>query len=152
LERVAASAPTGTLRIRLHPRERDIVDELGLGPATVAALSDARSLADDLADVDGLVAPFSTVLLEGAAAGRRVVSVVPEPACVPVRSLSPAMADPALRVLTADEVTDHAALCGMLERDGGVTDWGRRFAQLDPEAPTRCATALLERARMSRTS
>jgi len=142
LEHVVATA-ADSVTVRLHPREREEIDALPLGPATRAVVTPPGPLADDLAGADVVVAPFSTVLLEAAAAGRTVVSVVPERACVGVRTMSPAMADARLRVLVVDEVASVAALVELAEPLNSA-GWGEDFCVVDRAAPARCAQALLD--------
>jgi hypothetical protein len=145
LERMATTAPAGRLAVRLHPRERELFgrQEIDLGPATQAALSNGDTLAVDLANHDAVVAPFSTVLIEAAAAARPVVSVVPEPACRSVRIGSPAMADPRLRVLVTDEVADFGALDQAVGR-ADVNGWGQDFCVVAADAAERCAAAITD--------
>ena len=142
LDRIVCSAPAGAVRVRLHPRERDIHEELELSPAVLDAATSQSSLADDLADSDAVVAPFSTVLIEAAATGRGVVSVVPERACVAVRDTSPAMADPALSVRVVDELPDLASVTDALVADGAINESGARYARIAPDTAARCATAI----------
>jgi hypothetical protein len=142
LDSVVADAPPGRVAVRLHPREQDIAAELGLGPAVLAACTHGSTLAEDLAGVAAVVAPFSTVLLEAAAAGRRVVSVVPEAGCLPVREASPSMADERLTVLLADDVPTFAALQGALAAAPDPMPWGRDYAEVGPDNAARCAAAV----------
>jgi hypothetical protein len=144
VDRIVRSAPPGSVRVRLHPRERDIRDRLALGDAVIAAATHRTSLAEDLAETDSVVAPFSTVLIEAAAAGRRVLSVIPEAGCASVRDRSPALVDRELAVCRVDDVPDHRALVAALAVHGDVTEWGARYARVAPDTASRCATALTD--------
>ena len=149
VDRILASSPPGAVRVRLHPRERDICNELSLSDAVRAALTVGNTLADDLAQSDAVVAPFSTVLIEAAAAGRKVLSVVPEHACLDVRTSSPAMADPDLQVRLVSEVDDFAAVVAELASHNTDAEWGSRYATVASDTADRCATAVMELVRAS---
>jgi hypothetical protein len=142
LDEMVRTSEPGEVAVRLHPRERDIEAGLGLSDAVRSRATVGTSLLDDLRDVDAVVAPFSTVLMEAAAAGRKVVSVVPERACLAVRASSPAMADPELTVRTVDEVRDFASLRETIERHGVAETWGARYATVAGDTPARCAVAI----------
>jgi hypothetical protein len=146
LERIASSAPVGRLAVRLHPRERDLFDQLDLGPATRAALSDRGPLAADIAASDAVIAPFSTVLIEAAAAARPVISVVPETACRAVRAGSPAMRDPRLQVHVTHDLADFGALDDAVDR-ADVDGWGQDFCLVAVDSAQRCAAAITDLAR-----
>jgi hypothetical protein len=143
LERMATSAPPDRLSVRLHPRERDLFDQLDLGPATRAVLSDRGPLAADIAASDAVVAPFSTVLIEAAAAARPVISVVPEARCRAVRTGSPAMVDPRLQVHVTRDVADFGALDKAVGR-ADVDGWGQDYCVVAADAAQRCAAAITD--------
>jgi hypothetical protein len=75
LETLAATAPEGGLKVRLHPQERDRLDELPVGAATRAVLTHGTTFHHDLAWSGAVVAWSSTTMIEAAGAGRPVVSV-----------------------------------------------------------------------------
>jgi len=143
LEQVVQSAPEGAVTVRFHPRERDIIGELGLGSALrEAARAPRSSLAADLASHDAVVAPFSTVLLEAAGAGRRVLSVVPEPACKRTRFGCPAFVDPRLSVRLTSELPTFGLLRGAVDEVVDLSDWGAEYAPPLQDAAARCASAV----------
>lgn len=144
---IVRSAPPDLVHVRFHPRERDIAAGLPLSEAVRNAATLGTTLAQDLADHDAVVAPYSTALIEAAAAGRAVVSVVPEAMCLPVRTASPATADARLTVLLPEHVGSYDALLHVLAESGAVSDWGSEYATISEETPERCAHALLALAR-----
>jgi hypothetical protein len=144
VDRVLRSAPGDAVGVRLHPRERDIIADLPVSARFRAAETTGRSLADDLGAHDAVVAPLSTALVEAAATGRPVVSVVPDPACAAVRAHSPATADPRLAVHVVDDVDGYSALWALLDAQGAGPDWGHSYAVLAPDAAARCAVALVD--------
>lgn len=149
VDRILHSSPAGSVRVRLHPRERDICEELALSEAVLAAVTVGTTLAQDVAHSDAVVAPFSTVLIEAAAAGRNVLSVVPEHACLETRMSSPAMADPDLQVRLVSELDDFAAVVNELAGHATDIEWGSRYATVAPDTADRCAIAIADLVRAS---
>lgn len=152
VDAIVRSASPGAVGVRLHPRERELLGELPLTDAVLAARTTGATLADDLAGATSVVAPLSTVLVEAAAAGRRVVSVVPTPACVAIRRTSPATADERLRIHLVDDLPDAGSLGAALLAAGDVTGWGQDFAWTAPGAAARCAEAIAAASREPRTT
>ena len=150
VDAVVRSAPPGSVGVRLHPRERELLADLPLSDAVLAARTNGATLADDLLDATSVVAPLSTVLVEAAAAGRQVVSVVPTAACIAIRGTSPATDDERLHIHLVDDLPDAEALRGALAAAGDVTGWGQDFAATAPGAAARCAEAIAGLARAHR--
>ena len=143
LETLAATAPAGALRVRLHPRERDTLATCGVGPRARAMMS-TSSFEVDLAGARAVVSPLSTTLVEAAATGRRVLSTLPTAAGRAARLSSVATLDPRLVSVPVASVPDFASLVARLAHDDtAVTGWGRDFVLAAPGSAARIAIEVL---------
>jgi hypothetical protein len=94
LARLVAAAPEGAVRVRLHPQERQRLDELNLSAGLRAALTEGTRLEDDLAWSGAVLSWASTTLLEAAGAARPVLAVSPTPMAAAAATGYPFLRDP----------------------------------------------------------
>ena len=106
LERLASSAPEGALKVRLHPQERDRLDELPVGEATRAVLTHGTTFHQDLGWSGAVVAWASTTMIEAAGAGRAVVSVAINDLAGAVAKAMVFNRDPRMVTATSEEIAD----------------------------------------------
>jgi len=116
VEHLALTAPSGELAVRLHPAERDQLEQLPIGPATKRVLTKDTSLAHDIGACDAVVSWASTTMIEAAAASRAVVSVGINEAAAEIARGYFFQRDPRAITVLSRDIADFAALREVVSR------------------------------------
>jgi hypothetical protein len=116
LEGLVQSAPDGAIKVRLHPQERDRLDELPIGAATRAALTNGTTFHQDLGWSGAVVAWASTTMIEAAGAGRAVVSVAINPLARDAADTMVFLRDPRMVSVAADEIADWPSAVALVAK------------------------------------
>ena len=114
LEKLVGSAPEGALKVRLHPQERDRLDELPVGEATRAVLTHGTTFHQDLGWSGAVVAWSSTTMIEAAGAGRPVISVAIHEVAGELARTMAFNADPRMVMVSAEEISDWASAVALV--------------------------------------
>ena len=116
LERLVGMAPAGQIAVRLHPWERDTLDELPVGPATRAALTHGTSLHEDISWSGSVLSWASTTMLEAAGARRPVVSVAVNRAAADIARSYVFLRDRRMVGVGVDELVDWSDVLTAVEK------------------------------------
>ena len=107
IDALAASPQSrGSIRVRLHPVERDRHALSRLSPAARTVVSDSADLADDLRWSMAVVAPPSTVLVEAILTGRPAVCVAATPSIAALASTYPVFGNAGIPIVGTADVRD----------------------------------------------
>jgi hypothetical protein len=128
LEKLVAAAPDGAVKVRLHPWERDRLDELPVGAATRAVLTEGTTFYQDLGWSSAVLSWGSTTMIEAAGAHRPVISVVINAAAAELARTYAFMRDPRMVMVPPDDLPDWPSALALVDKaraqqDGYADDY-----------------------------
>jgi hypothetical protein len=116
LERLVTAAPEGAVRVRLHPWERDRLNELPVGEATRAVLTSGTTFYQDLGWSSSVLSWGSTTMIEAAGARRPVVSVAVNDAAADLARTYAFMRDPRMVMVRPSDLPDWPTVLALLDK------------------------------------
>lgn len=119
LERILVDAPSDSVRVRLHPWERDRLADLPIGHATRAVLTEGTSFHDDLGWSGAVLSWASTTMLEAAGAGRPVISVTVNEAAAEMARSYVFQRDPRMVMVSAADLPDYPSVVAAVDKARG---------------------------------